>query len=50
MRVVSRITEGALKKGESYPLVGSRNGRYLIILDGWKVSYPVNNFEPIKRK
>ena len=32
-------TLGALKKGESYELVGSTGNRYKIMMDGWSVSY-----------
>lgn len=50
MRVTSLVTSGELKEGESYPLVGTRNGRYLIVIKGWKVSYLASDFKPLERK
>ena len=43
--VTSKVTDGALKKGEVYQLVGTRKDSHLIIAKGWKVSYPTSYFE-----
>jgi len=45
-RVKSRKTVGPLVEGDTYELAGicNRAYRYLIYVDGWKVSYPMEYF------
>lgn len=44
-RIVKAVlTSGVIKAGEKYILSSIRNDRYIINIDGWRVSYPMNMF------